>query len=174
MKNLMLWMLLLAFALCSLSCGRKEQKYYGRPGPADDIYVMDSQTNKIEGLLILPDKWGGIGLPGRLYERREFSYDGDKRMPLYDFVENLGKLYNFPISWDPEPNPKMRSVPGLTVRGKYNFYNIFRLIVLGADESNYQKPSGEPYDPNVISVGIVKRDGAIIKRVRRATHFKKM
>jgi len=95
-------------------------------------------------------------------------------MRLYDFTENLTKLYNFPISWDPEPIPEERSMASAPFRGKYNFYSIFRGIVLMASEMDYQKPRGESYDQNVISVGIIKRDGAIIKRVRRATQFKKM
>jgi hypothetical protein len=174
MKKLMLWMLIAAFALCSLSCGRKEGKYSGRPGPMDDIYVMDHQTNTIEGYVILMEEWGRIGVPERLYERKEFSYRRGDRIPLYDFTEKLAKRYNFPISWDPEPHPAMRSVQGMTVRGEYDFFNIFRLIVQGANEAVYQKAPDEPHDPNVISVGIIKKDGAVIKRVRRGTGFKKM
>lgn len=159
--------------------GCKREKDFGQPEPEDVIYVFDSQTNRIEGLLVLPENLEqagemvrGIEFPRRLYEKKRFTYYVDYTGPVLEFVKDVAKQYNFPISWDPEPIPELRSREGPSISGNLNFFEVFREIVSLANERGFQRKGIGEYDPNEISIGIIRKDGAVIKRVRTATEFK--
>jgi hypothetical protein len=170
------YVVVLAALLWGAGC--KRERDFGQPEPEDVIYVFDSQTNKIEGLLVVPEDLmqadtmvRGIEFPRRLYDKKRFTYYVDYTGPFLEFVKDVAKKYNFPISWDPEPIPELRSREGPSISGNLNFFEVFREIVSLVNERGLQRRAIGEYDPNEISVGIVKKDAAVIKRVKSATEF---
>lgn len=177
MRNLMLSVLILACALCLVSC--RDKRDLGRPQPGDTVYFFDRETNRIEGVLVVPRNLEEhekmirvIQFPPRLYEKKRFTYYVDYTGPVLEFVKDVAKQYNFPISWDPEPIPELRSREGPSISGNLNFFEVFREIVSLANMRGFQRKAIGEYDPNEISIGIIRKDGAVIKRVRTATEFK--
>jgi hypothetical protein len=139
-------------------------------------YVLNANTNTIEGVMIVPrDITGGgrllsvIYLPGKLYEKRTTTWNTGE--PLYDFIQRIGEVYEFPIQWEPEPHKsiKKRFLGDSDITFKEeDFFELFGSVVAMVAECGFSDwpETGYNFDPSKICVGIITKDGAAIRTVK--------
>ncbi len=142
-------------------------------------YVLNTQTNTIEGLMIVP--WDitdsdsnlvrVLRVPMRLYDKKTVRGEGES---LYEFVNKIGKFYDLPVRWDPEPTAQGKEFLSgrLTQTFKdVDFFKAFSIAVSMVNEHWLEGHTGEgtELDPNTISVGIITEREAVVKKVKSKT-----
>lgn len=173
--------IILLLSLLTFGCGRDPEIVYVRAAPKRLSYVLNPETNTIEGIMIVPvnlmlenELVPVMALPGRLYEKKTAHWG---RILLYDFVEKLTMLYDFPIEWDPEPDESMKQDPVFSMPADGlddgDFFQLLAAAVAFGQEMGFQPSSGKgsTHDPNKICVAIITKDRAVIKIVKTLTGF---
>jgi len=107
MRTYGVYLFILAMLLhCAPGCRRCENGVYARSDVKKNLsYVLNARTNTIEGIMIIPENIAAeepelvvvTAVPRRLYDKKTVTWGRD--VYLYDFVEKISALYDFPIRW---------------------------------------------------------------------------
>jgi hypothetical protein len=172
--------------ICFVSgCRRSSDCVYVRAEAKNFSFVLNPRTNTIESIMIVPvdmtmggETVAALILPKRLWEKKTLTWENGEC--LYDFIERIGKLYDFPIRWEPELHASKKEDEASAGVGRrledWDFFDLFAYAVAEAQEMGFQHwpKRGHKYDPNSICVGIIAENGAVVKTVRTLTEFQSL